>query len=131
MVYIKNNTNGYFVFRVIDRKIYPYQTKVTEAVFAKEDKARLNLITCYGTWLPKKNTYNQRLVVFTELVWVLLLAIEIEPPPDPKEPLPEFDANAITGAAPIVSDAVETIELEKLGAVATGIITGVIDVAVV
>ena len=72
-----------------------------------------------------------RLVVFTELVWVLLLAIEIEPPPDPKEPLPEFDANAITGAAPIVSDAVETIELEKLGAVATGIITGVIDVAVV
>ena len=71
------------------------------------------------------------LVVFTELVGVLLLAIVIELPPDPKEPLPELDANVITGAAPIVGDAVETTELEKLGADATGIKTGVIVVAVV
>ena len=71
------------------------------------------------------------LIVFTELVGVLLLAIEIELPPDPKEPLPELDPNAITGAALIVGDTVETTELEKLGAVATGITTGVIVVAVV
>ena len=70
-------------------------------------------------------------VVFTELVGVLLLAIEIELPPDPKEPLPELDANVITGAAPIVGDAVKTTELEKVGADATGITTGVIVVAVV
>ena len=78
------------------------------------------------------------LIVFTELVGALLLAIEFEPlpepnepPPDPKEPPPELDANVITGAAPIVGDAVETKELEKLGADATGITTGVIVVAVV
>ena len=71
------------------------------------------------------------LVVFTELVGVLLLAIVIEPPPDPNEPPPELDANVITGAAPIVGDAVETTELEKLGADATGITTGVMVVAVV
>ena len=71
------------------------------------------------------------LVVFTELVGGMLLAIVIELPPEPKEPLPELDANVITGAAPIVGDAVETTELEKLGADATGITTGVIVVAVV
>ena len=78
------------------------------------------------------------LVLFTELVGALLLVIVIELPPDPDEPLPEpneppleLDANVITGAAPIVGDAVETTELEKLGADATGITTGVIVVAVV
>ena len=71
------------------------------------------------------------LALFAELVGVLLLAIVIELPPDPNEPPPELDANVITGAAPIVGDAVETTELEKLGADATGITTGVIVVAVV
>jgi len=71
------------------------------------------------------------LIVLTELVGPLLLGIEVEPPPDPKEPPPELDANVITGAEPIVGDAVESTELEKLGAVATGITTGVIVVAVV
>ena len=71
------------------------------------------------------------LIVFTELVGALLLAIEVEPPPNPKEPPLELDANVITGAAPIVGDAVETTELEKLGADATGITTGVMVVAVV
>jgi len=71
------------------------------------------------------------LVLFAELVGVLLLAIVIELPPDPNEPPPELDANVITGAAPIVGDAVETTELEKLGADATDITTGVIVVAVV
>ena len=77
--------------------------------------------------LPDEITF----VVFTELVGGMLLAIVIELPPEPKEPLPELDANVITGAAPIVGDAVETTELEKLGADATGITTGVIVVAVV
>ena len=85
------------------------------------------------------------LVIFTELVGLLLLAIVIELPPDPDEPLsepnepppdpnelpPELDANVITGAELIVGDTVETTELEKLGADATGITTGVIVVAVV
>ena len=78
------------------------------------------------------------LIVFTELVGALLLAIEVEPPTYPKEPPaepneppPELDANVITGTAPEVGDAVETTELEKLGAVDTGITKGVIVVAVV
>jgi len=78
------------------------------------------------------------LVVFTELVGPLLLAMEFDPPPDPKEPPPEpkepppeLDANVITGAEPIFGVTVEATELEKLGADATGITTGVIVVAVV
>ena len=71
------------------------------------------------------------LILFTELIGVLLLAIVIELPPDPNESTPELDANVITGAASIFGDAVETTELEKLGADATGITTGAIVVAVV
>ena len=77
--------------------------------------------------LPDEKT----LVFIAELVTMLLFAIVIELPPDPNEPSPEFDANVITGAAPIVGDAVETTELTKLGADVTGITTGVIVVAVV
>lgn len=55
-------------FRVTAKKILPYRTKITDDVFLKKDKARLNLITCYGTFLPKENTYDRRLIIFTELV---------------------------------------------------------------
>ncbi|MDQ3014518.1 MAG: class F sortase [bacterium] len=55
-------------FRVTAKKVLPYRTKITDDVFMKKDTARLNLITCHGTFLPKENTYNQRLIIFTELV---------------------------------------------------------------
>ncbi len=45
--------------------------KVSEAPLAKifggTTKAQLNLITCNGTWDKKKQDYDKRLVVFTEL----------------------------------------------------------------
>ena len=47
------------------------------------------------------------------------------------EPPTELEANVITGDALIVVAAVEITELEKLGEVIVGIITGVILVAVV
>ncbi|MBA3550913.1 class F sortase [Patescibacteria group bacterium] len=55
-------------FKITSIKVYNYRTPVTNDVFLSNDKARLNLITCYGTWLPKENTYNKRLIVFAELV---------------------------------------------------------------
>jgi LPXTG-site transpeptidase (sortase) family protein len=67
-IYVTDANNNALHFKVTARKIFPYQTKITDEVFMRNDKPRLNLITCYGTWLPKQNTYNQRLVVFAELV---------------------------------------------------------------
>jgi hypothetical protein len=71
------------------------------------------------------------LVVVTELIGVLLLAIVVEPPADPNELPPELDANVSTGAELIVDATVDTTALEKLGAVIVGITTGVMLLAVV
>ena len=71
------------------------------------------------------------LVGFTELIVVLVLEIVVEPPPELNEPPPELDAKFITGAAPLVGDAVVATALEKLGAVIAGITTGEILLAVV
>ena len=71
------------------------------------------------------------LVGFTELFVALVLEIVVEPPPELNEPPPELEAKFITGAAPLVGDAVVTTALEKLVAVIAGITTGVIVLEVV
>lgn len=55
-------------FRVTEIGVYDAETRNTNYVYQRNDKARLNLITCHGEWLPEQNTYTKRLVVFTELV---------------------------------------------------------------
>lgn len=59
----------HFVVTGIER--YPYESAPTELVFSRQDKARLNLITCEGRWVAADKTYNQRLVVYTELAEAL------------------------------------------------------------
>ncbi len=54
-------------FKVTDVKTYPYDAVPTELIFNRGDTARLNLITCEGAWVPGKKTYDERLVVFSEL----------------------------------------------------------------
>ena len=71
------------------------------------------------------------LTVFTGLVGALLFAKVDEPPPETKEPPPELDANAKTGAALLVGAVVDTTALEKLGAVIAGMTTGAMLLAVV
>ena len=52
---------------VTDIEVYPYQAVPTGLIFNQADKARLNLITCDGTWVKGDKTYSERLVVFAEL----------------------------------------------------------------
>lgn len=54
-------------FRVVQKKLLDY-TASPEEVFGATSARRLNLITCTGDWLPDQKTYDQRLVVFTELI---------------------------------------------------------------
>ncbi|MCC2630217.1 MAG: srtA [Candidatus Paceibacter sp.] len=63
MIYVSDGNGTEYKYKVSARTIYSYRNPATEEIFSKNDKERLNLITCYGTWLPKENTYNQRLVV--------------------------------------------------------------------
>ncbi len=43
---------------------YPYLSFPLQLVFAENDKKRLNLITCGGTWDADKKVYSERYVVF-------------------------------------------------------------------
>ncbi|MCR4325337.1 MAG: class F sortase [Patescibacteria group bacterium] len=56
------------VFRVVDIKVYDYEAPTSEIFSADASKMRLNLITCVGDWIESKNLYDERLIVFTELV---------------------------------------------------------------
>jgi LPXTG-site transpeptidase (sortase) family protein len=67
-IYVTDANNHALHFKITERKIYPYRTQITDYVFQRNDTARLNLITCYGNFLKKENTYDKRLVIFAELV---------------------------------------------------------------
>jgi LPXTG-site transpeptidase (sortase) family protein len=55
-------------FQVIRLATYDYNATTTDIFSGDDSKARLNLITCAGDWIKSQNLYNQRVVVFTELV---------------------------------------------------------------
>ncbi len=67
-VYVVTESGERLHFRVVDSQIYPYDKSPLEKIFNTTDKARLNLITCAGDWLPAAKTNDKRLVVYTELV---------------------------------------------------------------
>lgn len=67
-VYVQTVGGSTLQFVVSDIETYPYQNVPTNVVFAQNDAARLNLITCDGTWVNGQDTYNERLVVFTTYV---------------------------------------------------------------
>ena len=55
-------------FKVVATKLYDYNAPTTDIFNSDTSKARLNLITCAGDWIKGQGQYNQRIVVFTELV---------------------------------------------------------------
>jgi LPXTG-site transpeptidase (sortase) family protein len=55
-------------FRVTGSQSYTLQEAPMNKIFGSTDKAQLNLITCSGSWDKDRADYDQRLVVFTELV---------------------------------------------------------------
>lgn len=54
-------------YEVEKKQAYPAHAEVPE-VFTASDKARLNLITCVGDWLPAQQSYTHRFVVYTTFV---------------------------------------------------------------
>jgi sortase A len=67
-VYVEQKDGSKIHFAVVDIESYPYKDAPSGIIFNQIDAARLNLITCQGTWVPVGRTYDQRLVVFTKLV---------------------------------------------------------------
>ncbi|MBI2611030.1 class F sortase [Candidatus Kaiserbacteria bacterium] len=55
-------------FRVVEIQRYPYTLVPLKVLFSRSDLPRLNLITCSGKWLQSERSYDERLVVYAELV---------------------------------------------------------------
>src|SRR5207244_3357402 len=66
-VYVMDKDGARLHFLVTDVQTYPYDEAPAQEIFARADKARLNLITCGGTWIQAKKSYDKRVVVYTEL----------------------------------------------------------------
>lgn len=63
------DTNGtIWKFQVVRLADYAYDATTTDIFSGDATKARLNLITCAGDWIKGQGIYNQRVVVFTELI---------------------------------------------------------------
>ncbi len=67
-IYITNKDGSTLHFKVIAKKIYPYNAASTSEIFGESGNRNLNLITCYGSWLPVAGTYSQRLIIFATLI---------------------------------------------------------------
>lgn len=55
-------------FKVVEIQSYPYTLVPLKVLFSRNDLPRLNLITCSGKWLSGERSYDERLVVYAELV---------------------------------------------------------------
>ncbi len=67
-IYISDGTGKESHFRVVDKKTYYENTDLLPEIMAQTDYPRLTLITCEGNWNQSVKRYDQRLVVFAELV---------------------------------------------------------------
>jgi len=66
IVHDENQIATSFIVREI--RAYDPNADATEVFKSTDGKAHLNLITCIGTWNNSRQTYSERLVVFTEKV---------------------------------------------------------------
>jgi sortase (surface protein transpeptidase) len=55
-------------FQVVRLATYAVNATTTDIFLGDASAARLNLITCAGDWVTSENGYNERVVVFTQLI---------------------------------------------------------------
>ncbi len=68
MLTVRDNAGRKAQFRVFKLQNYDIDQAPLDQIFAKTDGVYLNLITCAGSWDYSHNQFQQRLVVFTQLV---------------------------------------------------------------
>lgn len=67
-IYMVDVTGATSTYKVMEVRTYTHDSPTEEVFISDDGKVRLNLITCAGDWLGSEQLYNQRTVVFTELV---------------------------------------------------------------
>ena len=68
LVEVVDAKGAMLTFQVVRVADYAYNASTTDIFSGDASKARLNLITCAGDWIKGQGIYNERVVVFTELV---------------------------------------------------------------
>jgi len=68
LVTVKDKTGHKVRFRVFKLQSYVLDQAPLDQIFTKNDGTYLNLITCAGSWDYSQNQFNQRLVVFTQMI---------------------------------------------------------------
>ncbi len=66
-IYVVTKKGRELHFVVEEAVTYPYKAVPLEKLFTRKDDARLNLITCGGTWVKAEKTYDERVVIYTRL----------------------------------------------------------------
>ena len=66
VIFMKDDEGTTRTFVVEKTRVYG-KDEVGPEIFTASSDARLNIITCHGTYLESEQTYNQRLVVFAKL----------------------------------------------------------------
>jgi sortase (surface protein transpeptidase) len=67
-VYVVTRAGTRLHFKVVEVTEYPLKEVPLEKLFNRSDASRLNLITCTGRWIKGDETYDHRVVVYTQLV---------------------------------------------------------------
>lgn len=67
-IYVSNENGNELTFQITDVQSYANDNLPLDQIFGPTENADLNLITCDGTFVRQQHTYNQRLVVFSQLV---------------------------------------------------------------
>ncbi len=70
-VIVYDSTQRAYHYTVTDQQSYPYNKAPLDEIFGFDLVSRLNLITCRGNWDRNRQTYSQRLVVYTQLVEIV------------------------------------------------------------
>lgn len=67
-IFVTDTTGKQYIFAVDQTTSYAFDNLPLQTIFSSTDKARLNLITCIGTWDKVKKNYSNREVVYSELI---------------------------------------------------------------
>ncbi len=67
-MYVKTKSGKFRHFRIEESTVYKTTQVPLQQLFNRADASRLNLITCAGTYVPSRGTYDKRLVVYAVLV---------------------------------------------------------------
>lgn len=70
-VVVQDGAGATYHYVVTEQTSYPYNEAPLSEIFGFDLVSRLNLITCRGDWDRSRQTYTERLVVYTELVKIV------------------------------------------------------------